>query len=253
MPDYRPEPNCLDDHVILVTGAGDGIGRAIARGYAQYGATVVLLGRTIRKLEKVYDEIESAQGPQPAIYPMNFEGATPKDYADLAAVIHTEFGRLDGLLHNAAELGDLRGLDAFDVMTWAKVMQTNLNGPFLLTQSCLPALRAATRASVLFTHDSVADTGKAYWGAYGVSKGGLLTLMRMFSEELEANTRVRVNAVDPGPVHTGLRLKAYPAEDRRGLREPESLVPLYVHLMSAETDGINGRLVRADDPLPLIP
>ncbi len=252
MTDYRPDPQCLNDRVILVTGAGDGIGRAVAEGFAAHGATVILLGRTIRKLEQVYDQIEASGGPQPAIYPMNFEGATPKDYDDLATVLQTEFGRLDGLLHNAAELGDMRGLDSYDVLTWAKVMQTNLNAPFLLTQYCLPALRAAPDASLLFTHDSVADSGKAYWGAYGVSKGGLLTLMRMFSEELEANTSVRVNAVDPGPVRTPLRLKAYPAEDRSDLCTPDALVPLYVHLMSAETAGLNGRLIRKDDPLPLV-
>ena len=225
MADYQPRQDLLEGRTVLVAGAGDGIGRAVALALARHRATVILLGRTIRKLERVYDEIEAAGAPQPAIYPMNLEGATPKDYEDLANVIGTKFGALHGLVHMAAELGDMRPLAHYDPMTWLKVLHVNLTAPFLLTQACLGILREAPAAAVVFSHDSVADRGRAYWGAYGVSKGGALTLMKILAEELESNTAVRVAAVDPGPVRTSLRLQAYPAEEREALASPPDTVP----------------------------
>ncbi len=250
MQPYRPSADLLSNRTILVTGAGDGIGRAVSLAYAKHGATVVLLGRTLKKLEQVYDQIESNGGPQPAIYPMNLEGASPKDYEDLATVIRNEFGHLDGLLHNAAELGELRPIQHYDVMTWTRVLHINLTAPFLLSQVCLELLQEAPSAAVIFTHDSVADRGKAYWGAYGAAKGGLRTLAGILSQELETNTRVRVNCIDPGPVATALRLRAYPGEDRSSLPEPEQVVDPYLFLMGDDGLGVNGELLRYGEPLP---
>ncbi|HHL45371.1 MAG TPA: SDR family NAD(P)-dependent oxidoreductase, partial [Gammaproteobacteria bacterium] len=169
MQEYSPSPNLLKNRIILVTGAGDGIGAIAAKTFAQYGATVILLGRTIRKLEAIYDAIEQSGAPQPAIYPMNLEGASPKDYNDLAETVDREFGRLDGLLHNAAILGTLTPLEMYDLELWTKVMQVNLNAPYLLTRACLPLLKKSDDASVLFTSSTVGHKGRAYWGAYGIS------------------------------------------------------------------------------------
>jgi len=249
MEPYQPPPDLLANRVILVTGAGAGIGRAVSQALAAHGATVVLLGRTLKKLEQVYDAVEAAGHPQPAIYPMNLEGASPKDYEDLANVLGTEFGRLDGLLHNAAELGDLRPIQHYDIMTWTKVLQSNLTAPFMLTQACLKLLCAAPSASVVFTHDRLADDPRAYWGAYAVARGGTRTLAGILAQELDSNTSVRVNLIDPGPVATNLRLQAYPAEDRARLNRPEAVVTPYLYLMGDDSKHLNGEIVRFGEPL----
>lgn len=247
MKDYLPAPDLLKDRVILVTGAGDGIGRAAARRFAAFGATVVLLGRTIRKLEQVYDAIEQAGHPQPAIYPMNLEGASPKDYADLAHVLETEFGRLDGLLHNAAILGGLTPVIHYNIEHWYRILQVDLNAPFLLTQAVLNLMIRSPDASIVFTTDSVSDEGRAYWGAYAVAKGGLQTFMKMLASELETNTAVRVNSIDPGRVRTELRLKAYPGSDPGEWAEPETIMGVYLYLMGADSRGVTGQTFKAQD------
>lgn len=241
---YQPAADLLRDRVILVTGAGDGIGRAAARSYAAHGATVVLLGRTIPKLERVYDEIETAGYPQAAIYPINLEGAAAKDYEDLAATLRKEFGRLDGLLHNAATLGTLTPLQSYDLELWYKVMQANLNAPFMLTQACLELLRESSDARVVFVAD---HKSRAYWGAYGVSKAGLDSLMHVLADETEANTRIRVNSIDPGPVRTNLRNRAYPAEENDALRLPDDVMVPFLYLMGPDSASITGRSLTLDE------
>ncbi len=241
MQDYSPRPDLLENRVILVTGAGDGIGAAAAKSFARHGATVVLLGRTVRKLEAVYDAIEQSGGPQPAIYPMNLEGASPKDYQDLGNTIEREFGRLDGLLHNAAILGTLTPLEMYDLELWAKVMQVNLNAPYLLTRACLPALKSAPDASVVFTSSSVGHRGRAYWGAYAISKAAAENMMQIFADELETNTSVRVNSIDPGAVRTRMRARAYPAEDPNIHPTPEEIMNTYLYLMGPDSKGKTGQ------------
>lgn len=247
MLDYAPPKDLLAERTIVVTGAGDGIGRALARGFAAHGATVVLLGRTIPKLEAVYDEIERAGGPQPAIYPINFEGATERDYGQLAETLQREFGSLEGLVHNAAQLRLLSRMDDYDLATWYQVLQVNLNAPFMLTQACLPLLRAATDASLVFVSDTVGRHAKAYWGAYGVSKFGLEGLMGVLAEELGGDGRIRVNSVDPGPCRTNLRAQAYPGEEPADVKPPEAVLPLFLWLMGPDSAGTNGRSLSVED------
>ena len=237
--DYQPQPDLLNERVILVTGAGDGIGRAVAKACAAHGATVVLLGKTIKKLELVYDEIELAKGPQPGIYPMNLEGATPADFDQLAQSIEQNFGRLDGLVHNAALLPYLSRLKDHEIEDWLKVMQVNLNAPFILTQACLELLQKSDDASVIFTSDPAGVEAKPFWGAYGVSKFGIEGMARMWAEEL-ARTPVRVNLVDPGPTLTALRKRVFPAEDNSTLKSPDSLAPLYLWLLGPDSRSARG-------------
>ncbi len=245
MQDYLPAPDLLKQRIILVTGAGDGIGAAAAKCFARHGATVILLGRTVRKLETVYDAIEQAGGPQPAIYPMNLEGATPKDYQDLGNTLEREFGRLDGLLHNAAILGTLTPLEMYDLELWAKVMQVNLNAPYLLTRACLPALKRSEDASVVFTSSAVGHRGRAYWGAYGISKAAAENMMQIFADELETNTPVRVNSIDPGAVRTRMRAKAYPGEDPNIHPTPDEILNIYLYLMGPDSKGETGKSFKA--------
>lgn len=247
---YQPPSDLLNGRVILITGAGDGIGRMAAETFAAYGATVILLGRTIAKLESVYDAIEEAGHPQPAIYPMNLEGATEHDYLEMAETLGKEFDRLDGLLHNAATLKLLSRLDDYDVESWYKVMQVNLNAPFMLTQACLPLLRKSEDASVVFTSDQVGRKGRAYWGAYGVSKAGLECLMQILADETRDSSRIRVNSIDPGPTRTNLRTLAYPGEERTSAKEPAELAPLYLWLMGPDSIGHSGEQISAESWTP---
>lgn len=244
---YSPPADLLADRVILITGAGDGIGRVVALTCAAHGATVILLGRTIAKLERVYDEIEQAGHPQSAIYPLNLEGATAKDYADLAATLEREFGRLDGLLHNAALLGSLSPMAHQDIDLWFKVMQVNLNAPFLLTRACLGLLMQAPDASIVFTSDQVGRNGRAYWGAYGVSKAGIEGMSQILAQELEANTQVRVNTLDPGAVRTRMRTLAYPGENALANILPEAVMPAYLYLLGPDSRGVTGQQFEAQN------
>lgn len=242
---YTPPENLLQDRIILVTGAGDGIGRAAAKTFAAYGATVILLGRTIRKLEAVYDEIVQAKHPQPAIYPMNLEGASPKDYEDFAEIINKEFGRLDGVLHNASMLGKLTPLEHYDINQWYQVLQVNLNAPYMLTRACLNLLKQSGDASVIFTSSSVGRKGRAYWGAYAVSKFAVEGLMQVLADELEQNTSIRVNSLNPGKTRTKMRSDAYPGEDPNTLPTPDEIMNIYLYLMGADSRSVHGQALDA--------
>lgn len=244
--DYQPANDILEDRVILVTGAGDGIGRAAARAFAAHAATVVLLGKTVSKLEAVYDEIEAAGGPEPAIYPMHLEGATPHDYDELAHVVDMNFGQLDGILHNAASLPYLSRIKDYDAEDWLKVMQVNLNAPFFLTQACLPLLERSPDASVVFTTDEAGHIGKAFWGAYGVSKFAIEGLTQTLAAELE-NSTIRVNCIDPGPTRTALRKRAFPGEDNASLKAPEVLAPLHLWAIGPDSRGTTGKRLGWDE------
>jgi NAD(P)-dependent dehydrogenase (short-subunit alcohol dehydrogenase family) len=239
--DYTPPPGHLADRIVLVTGAGDGIGRAAAQGFAAAGATVILLGRTVRKLEAVYDAIVKAGHPEPAIYPMDLRGATPGDYDDLATRVEKEFNRLDGLLHNAATLGSLTPIEHYDVNTWFDVLQVNLSAPFLLTRACMKLLKRSDDGSVVFVSDAVGRKGRAYWGAYGVSKFGLEGLMQILADELENTPSLRVNSVDPGPTRTMLRARAYPGEKASTIPAPEEALGPLLYLMGPDSRGVTGR------------
>jgi len=238
---YVPAPSLLADKIIVVTGAGDGIGRVAAKTFAEYRATVVLLGRTLSKLEKVYDEIEQAGGPKPAIFPINLEGAAEKDYIELSDALNTEFGRVDGILHNASVLGDRTPLVNYAPDVWQRVMQVNVNAPFMLTQALLPLLEQAEHASVVFTGSGVGLQGRAYWGAYAASKAAQENLMQTLADEADGATNIRSNSINPGGTRTGMRAAAYPAENPAKVPAPEAHMPLYLYLMGKDSIGVNGQ------------
>ncbi len=239
-PLYEPAPDSHAGRIIVVTGAGDGIGQAVALALARQGATVALLGRTTRKLERTYDQIVAAKGPKPALLPFNLETAAAPEYDVLRDALDREFGRIDGLAHVAGQLGMLSSIDHYDVPTWCKVLHVNLTAAFILTQALLPLLRRSPDACVLFTSSKAARRGRAYWGAYAVSKFGTEGLMQVLANEAEETTRIRVNSLNPGRVRTAMRREAFPAEDASQLPTPSSVVAGFLYLLGPASQGVNG-------------
>jgi Dehydrogenases with different specificities (related to short-chain alcohol dehydrogenases) len=237
---HRPAPNSLRERVILVTGASGSIGSALALECARLGATVVLNGRNVRKLEKVYDSIVETGGPRPSIAPLDFERADAAAYESLGASIGQEFGRLDGLAHVGALLGDRSPIVHYDVPTWLKVVHVNVNATFILTKTLLPWLARAPDPSIVFTTSGVSVKGRAYWGAYAVSKFADEGLMQVLADELATDQPIRSNSVNPGPVRSPMRAKAYPGEDPLKLKTAEEVLPPYLYLLGPESRGVTG-------------
>ena len=238
---YTPYARLLKGKSILVTGAGDGIGRAAALSYASHGATVLLLGRTGSKLDAVYDEIEAAGGAQPAIIEMDLSSAAEDAYANLATTLGEAFSHLDGILHNAALLGDRRPIADAGYASWTEVMQVNVNAQFLLTRYLLPLLQQAPNASIIVTSSGVGRIGKAYWGAYAVSKFATEGFMQVLADELENTSNIRVNSLNPRGTNTAMRRSAYPAETPTNNPSPEDIMAAYLYLMGDDSAGITGK------------
>lgn len=241
MSEYQAGPGLLTERVILVTGAGAGIGRALAKAAADLGATVILLGRRVRPLESVYDEICAAGGPTPAIFPLNLERAAGEDFDRLSGAIEEQWGRLDGLVQNAGILGSRTPIEHHDVGEWQRVLHVNLTAPFILCRCLLSLLLKSQDASVIFTSSGVGRRGKAYWGAYAVSKFGVEGLSQVLADELANKPAIRINAVNPGPTRTSMRAAAYPAEDPQKLKTPEEILGVYLYLLGPASRGVTGR------------
>lgn len=237
---YQPAPGALQDRVILITGATDGIGKALSIAAAKLGAQVIAHGRTQRKLEAVADLVTDPAAKPMALLPLDFEKAGPAEYEAMADAIENNFGRLDGLVHNAAMLAERAPIEHHDVPKWLRAMHVNTNAPFILTRYCLPLLKKSQDASILFSSCDLATEAKAHWGPYLVSKWANEGMMRMLADEL-SNTRIRVNSYNPGPVATKIRLQAFPAEDRAKLAKPEDVVNAYLYLLSSESRGTTGK------------
>jgi len=241
MENYQPNPALLAGRIILVTGAAEGIGCAVAMACARYGATLVLSDREQRNLGPLYDELEAGGAPEPAILPLDLERMDNKGLQWVPELIGRELGRLDGLVHCAAFAPFLSRIDDYDATEWERVLRINLTAPFLLTQACLPLLRAADDASVIFTLDRIGRRGAAYWGAYCAAKFGIEGFMQTLAEETRDSSNIRVNGIDPGVVRTGLRARLYPGEDPSRLPGAETVTRSYLYLLGPDAVGITGR------------
>jgi NAD(P)-dependent dehydrogenase (short-subunit alcohol dehydrogenase family) len=242
--EYAIEKECLQNKTILVTGAGDGIGKQAALTYAKCGATVILLGKTVKKLERTYDEILALGGEEPAIIPLDLKGATKQNYIDMTSTIVGQFGKLDGALLNASVLGELSPFSQLHEQTFDDVMQINVKAQYLISQTLISALTLADNASLVFTSSSVGQQGRAYWGAYAMSKFATEGMMQVIADEYE-DSGLRCNAINPGATRTNMRSSAFPAENKEALSTPEDIMPLYVYLMSDDSITINGKTINA--------
>jgi NAD(P)-dependent dehydrogenase (short-subunit alcohol dehydrogenase family) len=243
--EYHPAVDLLAGKTILITGAGDGIGRAAAICYARHGATVILTGRTLTKLEAVYDEIEASSPGAAIIHPLNLMTAEEDAYKLLADSMDGQFPCLDGLLHNAAQLGPRSPIEHYPYKDWQQLVQVNVNAAFLLTRAMLPALSRSPSGRILFTASSVGRQGRAYWGAYSVTKFAAEGLMQVLADELANTTGIKVNSINPGGTRTKMRAAAYPAEDPGSVPSPESLMPVYLYLMGPDGESLHGQALDA--------
>lgn len=245
MKNYQAPHDLLKGRVILVTGASQGIGRTAALTFAAYGATVILHGRKVKKLEAVYDEIEAAGHPQAAIFPLDLDKAEDKDFAAMAAGIFDQLGRLDGILHNAAKVDRPQPLEDQPLEQWLQLLRVNLAAPFALTRACLPLLKKSPDAAIVMTSETHGHAPAAFWGGFAVAKGGVETLVNIWSQELDIHPNLRINAIIPGPVQSPQRARTHPGEPKESLPPAEMLMPLYLYLMGPDSRGTSGQIMDA--------
>lgn len=242
---YAAAPGLLRDRIILITGASDGIGRALALSAAALGGQIILHGRNVQKLEKVYDEIEALDtAPRPSIAVVDLASANSAAYESLANNLAEEFGRLDGLVHNASIIGDRFSIEQYDAVQWQKVLHVNLTAAFALTQVLMPMIKQADDPSIIFTSSCVGRTGQAFWGAYSVSKFATEGLSQVLADE-HREGKLRVNCINPGATRTNMRLEAFPAEDRSKIKGPEDVLAPYLYLLGPDSQGVTGESLDA--------
>jgi NAD(P)-dependent dehydrogenase (short-subunit alcohol dehydrogenase family) len=244
---YAAPQDLLKDRVILITGAGQGLGRIAALTYAKYGATVILHGRKVEKLERVYDEIEALGKSQALIYPLNLENVEDKDFLIVAQAIEQQLGRLDGILHNAAFLYGLSPIENQTIEQWRTILHVNLVTPFALTRACLPLLKLSPDASVIMTSSSYGHKPSAYWGGFTVAKAGIEALVKIQADEWETMPNLRINAIVPGIVNSPQRAKTHPGEVKKTMRQPEDLMNTYLYLMGPDSKEVKGKIVFCQD------
>ena len=240
--DYQNKSGDFKDKIILVTGAADGIGKAVTIALAEQGTTVLMLDKKARHLEKVFDDIVARGFAEPIILPVDLMDVTPESATELAQAIYDDIGRLDGLLHNAAELGSPSPLDQYDMEYWNSVMHTNLQAPYILTRALLPLLKQDHTTNLVFTSAEVGRQAAAYWGAYSIAYAGLEAQMTIWAEELENISNIKVNSIDPGAVRTSFRRRSHPGESQESLPTPQSITPAYLKILSGSHDFHGARL-----------
>lgn len=248
--DFTPPDNFLTGKTILITGASDGIGKTCAETFARHGASLILLGKSQDKLEALFDELEISYPEKVTIHPLDFSKAGPEDFDLLGNSVAEQFGSLDGLLHNAALLGARTPIEFYPDADWQQLMAVNVNAAFYLTKRLLPCMANSRCGRILFTSSSVGRSGRAYWGGYAVSKFAIEGLMQTLADELGSTSKIRVNSINPGGTRTAMRKAAYPAENPESQPTPESLMPVYLYLLSDEAQAIHGQAINVREFSP---
>jgi len=243
MNNYSPPADLLQGRVILVTGSGQGLGRSAAQIFAKHGATVILLGRTVSKLEKVYDEITEAGGPQPAIFPMDLAAATDAAFESLAQAIGYQFGRLDGICHCATDFEALQPLHLENLADWVELFRVNAAAPAAINRSLEPYLSQAADASVILVGETHGHDPKAYWGGFAVSKAALEAYFKIQADEWAEGPQ-RINMLLPGPIHSPQRAKTHPGEDKSALPKCEDVALTLLYLMGPDSQQLRGQFIQ---------
>ncbi len=239
--DYAPDEKALDGQTILITGAADELGHSLSVNLAELGATIILLDKSVKQLEKVYDDIEQKGGPQPALFPMDLENAEEQDYQLLAQAIADNFNHLDGLILNASVLGQHGPITHTDFNQWNRAVKINLNANFLLLKHCSSILNQSEQASCIYVSNQAAQHGRAYWGSNSSPKAACLNLIETIADEWETNTNIHLNSVDPGPVNTALLRQALPGIDPTQHLRPEDVTKPFLYLMDSGISWPNGK------------
>ena len=228
----------LSGRTILITGATDGIGKVLAIEFSKLGSNIILLGRNSSKLDKGYDQLDNSLTSQKHLILQADLGLLNNDSAhEILHAIAEEFTSLDGIIHNAAILGTMTTLEDYELSRWDEVLNVNLRAPFLLTKTLKTILETSTLPRIIFTSSGVANMGRAFWGAYSVSKFGLKGLAEIFANELETTSSIKVFNFDPGATQTKMRASARPAENPNSLKTPNDLVNCYLWFFSEESSN----------------
>lgn len=243
--EYSATEGLLNEKIILVTGASQGIGRAACKAFAAAGATVLMLSRNTEALELLYDEIIAAGYPEPAILPFDLSKISDESVTELVNAIDAEYGRLDGLLNNAGVLGFKGMLRDTETYQWTQTLNINVTAGFILTRELLPLLERAEHASVVFTSSSVGRKGRAFWGTYAVSKFATEGMMQVFADEMQNVSNIRFNCINPGGTNTLMRRGAYPGENPNNTPSPDDIMPVYLYLMGKDSLAVNGESLDA--------
>ena len=231
--------NSLINKNILVTGSNKGIGKELAIGLGSQGANIILLGRNSAGLDEVYDDLQKSRNTSPMIIECDLEELDEKQGQEINDSILESYGHLDAVINNASIIGKMSSLSDYDLKTWNSVLNVNLTASFLLTKSLLPALKGSKIPRIIFTSSGVALTGRAFWGAYAISKAATKSMAEIFKEELEGTSHIKVFNFDPGATRTSMRAFAYPAEDPSKLKKPRELLKCYEWLLSDESKDAN--------------
>jgi NAD(P)-dependent dehydrogenase (short-subunit alcohol dehydrogenase family) len=238
-----PTSKPLADRIALVTGASRGIGRAVVKALSAAGAHVIMVARTTGALEELDDELRRHGGTSTLV---QLDLRRPERIDALGPSLFERWGRLDILVANAGILGPLSPLAHITNDAWADVMDINLNANWRLLRTLDPLLRRSDAGRAIFVSSGAASAKNPYWGPYAVSKAGLEAMVKTYAHEIE-ETAVRANVINPGPIRTAMRAKAFPGEDPLTLAAPEDIAPLFVELASPGLIA-NGRLFNFKRP-----
>ena len=240
------EKGFLDNKNILVTGSTSGIGKALSLGLSSYGANVILHGKNEDSLDEIYDHIIQKFNTNPIIVKCDLNDLDESKAQEFANAIQGSYERLDGIINNAAIIGKMSTLADYDLATWQKVININVTSSYVLTKYLVPLMEGSKNPRIIFTSSGVAEKGRAYWGAYAVSKAAVKSLAEILQEELEPISQIRIFNFDPGKTKTAMRAFAYPAENPNDLKDASSLLSYYLWMLSEKSDETNERYIKFD-------
>ena len=237
----------MKNKVILITGANKGIGKTLSLEFSKMGVNIVLLGRNEESLDSVYDEIITTTSTKPLIIKCDLSNIDINSAKQISDEIMGVYGRLDGVIFNAAKLGKMSTIEDYEEDIWKEVFNINLHSAFIISKEILPALKAAPNGRIIFTSSGVAEVGKAFWGAYSASKFAVKGLAEILRDELDTTSNIKVFNYDPGKTRTSMRALAYPAEIPQDLKEPKVLFNDYLWFFSDESQLSNQHYFKFDN------